>query len=116
MTNRAPIMKRRKRFDALLGLPLERFRRELTELSAEELTALEERIAVQTMRQRWSLGGHGMERHRAHGELALLERRRLATNLEHKTRESSAVDTRRLVELEPNLVILPASSPNERAA
>lgn len=108
--------KKLKRLDAMLALPLAGFRRHLAELSPEELSALEARAAVQMMRNRLALGGHGMARHRAHGELGLLERRRAAMRLERELRGASADSSLRLVEQETNLVILPASVPEGRAA
>jgi len=105
-----------KQFDALLALSLARFRRQLTELSADELSTLEQRIAVQMMRHRLAQGGHGMERHRAHGALDLLERRRSATRLEREIRNANARVSLRLVEHGGNLVTLPSLDPEERAA
>jgi hypothetical protein len=116
MANRGLAAKRAKRIDALLALPLREFRRKLTELSPEELSALDQRIAVQMMRNRWALGGHGMERHRAHGELGLLERRRSAARLEREFRNASAGDSLPLLERPTNLVKLPSIDPKERAA
>ena len=64
-----------KRLDALIALPLARFRRALTELTPEELEALQARIAVQSVKSRWARGGHGLARHRSVHELGLLARR-----------------------------------------
>jgi hypothetical protein len=69
------------------------------------------------MRLRLALGGHGIERHRAHGELGLLERRRSATRLEREIRNANAGASLHLVEHESNLVTLPTTSgPEKRAA
>jgi hypothetical protein len=105
-----------KQIDGLLAMSLARFRRQLTGLSAEELSTLEQRIAVQMMRHRLAKGGHGMERHWAHGKLGLLERRRSATRLERQTRNANAVASLHVVQHESNLVTLPTSGPEERAA
>src|ERR671910_2602820 len=64
-----------KRLDAMIALPLARFRRTLTELTPEELSALEARIGVQSVKSRWARGGHGIDRHRSTNELGLLARR-----------------------------------------
>src|SRR5690349_6035949 len=116
MANRSMFAKRMKRFDHMLALSLARFRRQITGLSAEELSTLEQRIAVQMMRHRLALGGRGMERHRAHGELALLERRRSATRLEREVRNADGGASLHFVEHESNLVTLPTSGPEKRAA
>lgn len=105
-----------KRLDSLLALPLARFRRQLAALSPDELSALEQRIAVQMMRNRWALGGHGMERHRAHGELGLLERRRSATTMEREFRNANVDRSLHLVEHESNIVTLLTQSSEDRAA
>ena len=65
----------RKRLDALLALPLERFRTAVARLTPEELAALDTRIDLMTVKHRWELGGHGLERHRAPLALELLARR-----------------------------------------
>jgi hypothetical protein len=65
----------KKRFDALLALPLERFRTTIARLTPDELAALAARVELLTVKQRWALGGHGLERHRAPLELGLLARR-----------------------------------------
>ena len=75
-----------KRLDALLALPLDRFRRALTSLTAEELTALEARVALQRVRNRWARGGFGIARHRSPQELALLGRRETALRNEREDR------------------------------
>ena len=116
MANRILTAKRTKRLDAMLALPLAGFRRHLTELSLEELSALEQRTSVQMMRNRWALGRHGLVRHLAHGEIGLLERRQSAMRLERDFRNASADSSLHLVEQETNLGTLPASDPQERAA
>ena len=64
-----------KWLDAMISLPLGRFRRTLSELTAEELSALEARIAVHSVKSRWARGGNGIARHRSSLELGLLARR-----------------------------------------
>src|SRR5918997_6191495 len=86
-----------KRLDAMIALPLARFRRALTELTPEELSALEARIALQSVKSRWARGGHGIARHRSLHELDLLARREDETRREHETRRG-AVAQLRLVE------------------
>src|SRR5688500_16360808 len=46
-----------KRLDAMIALPLARFRRALSVLTSEDLAALEARIAVQSVKSRWARGG-----------------------------------------------------------
>jgi hypothetical protein len=65
----------KKRLDTLLALPLARFRTAITRLTPEELAALAERIELLEIKQRWTLGSHGIDRHRAPLELGLLARR-----------------------------------------
>ena len=79
-----------KRLDAIIALPLERFRRALTRLSGEELTALETRLALHAVRSRWQRGGQGMARHRAPNELGRLERRETALHQERAARLATA--------------------------
>jgi len=100
----------------MLALSLARYRRQLTELTAEELSGLGQRIAVLEMRYRWALGGHGMERHRAQGELARLDRRRTVARLEQELRAANAGSSLHIVERKTNLVTLPPSGDEERAA
>src|SRR5918996_4120874 len=73
-----------KRLDAMIALPLARFRRTLSELTSEELSALEARIAVQSVKSRWARGGHGIARHRSTLELDLLARREDETRRERE--------------------------------
>src|SRR4051812_8718750 len=113
MTNRALAARTAKRLDAVLALPLARFRRQLTELTLDELSALEQRIALQMVRSRWALGGHGVERHRAHGELSLLARRRAATHQERENRGANAAAPLHLVERETNVLPLPRAGRDE---
>jgi hypothetical protein len=67
-----------KRFDALAALTLPRFRSVIGKMTLAELAALEQRIALLQVKQRFALASHGIERHRAPNELGLLERRRAA--------------------------------------
>ena len=87
MTQTTSRSREAKRFDSMLALPLAQFRRALTRLTPEELAALEQRIARNTIRGRWQRGGHGIERHRSPHELVLLARRR--------TEVQRALETRR---------------------
>ena len=104
-----------KRLDGMIALPLARFRRALTELTSEELAALESRIAVQSVKSRWARGGHGIARHRSVLELGLLARRQDETRREREARRGVLAQLR-LVEPTPNLRELPALTPEERAA
>lgn len=78
-----------KRMDALLGLPLDRYRRALSRLSADELAALEARLGVQRMKHGLARGGFGVERHRARQALALLGRREAALRDERAARAAA---------------------------
>jgi hypothetical protein len=104
-----------KRLDAIIGLPLARFRRALTELTPEELAALEARIAVQSVKNRWARGSHGIARHRSPLELGLLARREDETRREREARRG-AVAQLRLVETTPHVRELAAADLEERAA
>ena len=104
-----------KRLDAMISLPLARFRRALNELTSEELSALEERIAVQSVKSRWARGSHGIARHRSTLELDLLARREDETRREREARRG-AVAQLRLVEAAPNVRELVTADPEERAA
>jgi hypothetical protein len=114
---RRPTMKRNdvKRLDGMIALPLARFRRALTELTPEELSALEARIAVQGIKSRWARGGHGIARHRATLELDLLSRRQSETRREREARRG-AVAQLRLVETAPHVRELATTDLEERAA
>ena len=90
-----------RRLDALIALPLARFRTAAAALSPEELTALAQRIELKMVEQRWALGGHGIARHRAPRELALLSRRL------SETRSRQAANPQ-LQPAQPRLVELPA--------
>lgn len=90
-----------RRFDALIALPLARYRVAIAALSAEELFALKRRIELKIVEQRWALGSHGMARHRAPGELALLDRRREATRDAMAARPATFASQLRLVEPAP---------------
>src|ERR671912_2796079 len=91
-----------KRLDTMIALPLGRFRRALSELTPEELSALEARIAVQSVKSRWAGGGHGIARHRSPLELDLLARRESETRREREARRG-AVAQLRLVEPAANV-------------
>lgn len=104
-----------KRLDAMIALPLERFRRELTELTPEELSALEARIALQSVKSRWARGGHGIARHRSEHELGLLARRQDETRRERESRRW-AVAQLRLVDTAPTMRDLGTADLEERAA
>ncbi|MCC7025022.1 MAG: hypothetical protein IT338_19480 [Thermomicrobiales bacterium] len=104
-----------KRIDALIALPLARFRTAIARLDAEDLAALEARIVLQMVKQRWALGGHGIERHRAPNELALLGRRMDETRQEIAARAQAATQLH-LVELEPALPVPDEAEIADRAA
>jgi hypothetical protein len=116
MTNKVLAARERKRLDAIVAQPLARFRRTLIALTADELTALEKRIAVHMARNQWARGGHGLERHRAISELGLLSRRRAATRHESDLREASEATQLRLVEPETNFVLTPLPEAGVKAA
>src|SRR5918994_3164682 len=102
-----------KRLDAIIALPLARFRRALTELTPEELSALEARIGVQSGKSRWARGGHGIDRHRSMNELGLLARRQEETRREREARRGAGVQLR-LVETAPHLRELATADLDER--
>jgi hypothetical protein len=104
-----------KRLDAIIALPLARFRRALTELTPEELSALEARIALQSVKSRWARGGHGLARHRSLNELGLLARRGDETRRERDARRG-AVAQLRLVDATPTIGTLATVELEERAA
>jgi hypothetical protein len=104
-----------KRLDAMIALPLARFRRVLTEMTPEELSALEARIAVQGVKSRWARGSSGIARHRSTLELELLARRADETRREREARRG-AVAQLRLVETAPNVQELMSADLEERAA
>ena len=104
-----------RRLDALIALPLARFRRALTELTFEELAALEARIALQSVKSRWARGGHGIARHRSPLELALLARRADETRRERESRRGAAAQLR-LVDTAPAIRELATADLEERAA
>ena len=104
-----------KRLDAMIVLPLARFRRALSELTAEELAALEARIAVQSVKSRWERGGHGIARHRSALELDLLARRESEMRHEREARRGAAAQLR-LVDIAPSLRELATTDLEERAA
>ncbi len=104
-----------KRLDTVIALPLARFRRALTELTPEELSAVEARIGVQSVKSRWARGSHGVARHRSTYELGLLARRQDETRRERVARRG-ALGQLRLVEHVPNVRELVAPEREERAA
>src|SRR5918997_846522 len=107
--------KNAKRLDAMIAVPLGRFRRALSELTPEELSALESRIALQSVKSRWARGGHGIARHRSTLELDLLARRADETRREREARRGAAAQLR-LVEAAPNVRELATANLVERAA
>ena len=107
--------KNAKRLDAMIALPLARFRRALTELTPEELSALEARIGVQSVRSRWARGGHGIARHRSTLELGLLARRESETRREREARRGALAQLR-LVETAPHVRELATADLEDRAA
>ena len=104
-----------KRLDGMIALPLARFRRALSELTPEDLEALEARIAVRSVKSRWARGGHGIARHRSMHELGLLARRGNEARRERAARRG-AVAQLHLVETAPTMRKLTAVDPEERAA
>lgn len=105
-----------KRMDALLALPLDRFRRALTRLSAEELAALEARLDAQRMKHRLERGGFGIARHRAVHELALLARRESALRQEWQRRLTAAAEPKQLTLLGQRTTELAAHLAEKQAA
>ncbi len=105
-----------KRIDALIALPLDRFRADIARLTPDEIAALESRIALMMVKQRWALGSHGVERHRAQGELGLLARRmaELRRVVEAPSRATSS--QLRLIEFEPVVRELVAPDKVDQAA
>jgi hypothetical protein len=104
-----------KRLDAMIALPLARFRRALSELTPEELAALEARIAVQSVKNRWARGGHGLARHRSLHDLGLLARRQEEIRRERQARRGAPAQLH-LVESAPNVRDLTSADQEERAA
>ena len=104
-----------KRLDTMIALPLERFRRALAELTSEELSALEARITLQSVKSRWARGGHGLARHRSMHELGLLARRQDETRREREARRGGVAQLR-LVETSPAVRELGTADLEERAA
>ena len=99
----------------MIALPLARFRRALSELTPEELSALEARIAVHNVKSRWARGSHGIARHRSTLELGLLARRESETRRERKARRGATAQLR-LVETAPAVRELATADLEERAA
>jgi hypothetical protein len=104
-----------KRLDAMIALPLARFRRALTGLTSEELSALEARIALQSVKSRWARGTHGLARHRSVHELGLLARRQEEARRERQARRGALAQLR-LVETAPTMRELATADLEERAA
>ncbi len=107
---------RARRIDALLALPLARFRRALADLPAEELAALDARIVLQRIRSSWARGGAGIARHRAPHELGLLARREAALRFERDTRLASSSPPIRLVPHESGMSDPIGQTEEKRAA
>lgn len=105
-----------KRLDAILAQSLARFRRMISQLSIEELSALERRIALREIGLRWELGGHGLERHRAPRTLDLLARRRIELGRERQQRAVSATRQLRLVETDTGMRTLETPVTSDQAA
>jgi hypothetical protein len=101
--------------DALLALPLARFRRALIALTPDELEALQTRIASQSVKSRWARGSHGLARHQSAHELGLLARRAAAARRELDTRRG-ALTQLRLVASPANVRELAAPERQEPAA
>ncbi len=95
---------RHRRLDAVIALPLARFRTAIGALTLEELTALAQRIDVKIVEQRWALGSHGIARHRAPRELELLSRRLVEIQRVVATGSPPASVQLRLLELTPGPV------------
>ena len=102
--------------DALLALPLDRFRRALTGLATDELAALKARLDVQRVRSRWARGGFGIARHRSAQELALLARRETALRAERQGRAARGHEPIQLVFSELVLSELDSDCLEEMAA
>jgi hypothetical protein len=101
--------------DALLALPLGRFRRALSGLTPGELETLETRIGLRSVKSRWARGSHGLARHQAANDLRLLARRAAETRRELQARRG-ALTQLRLVESPSNISELVASDSRDRAA
>jgi hypothetical protein len=108
--------KERKRLDGMIALPLDRFRTALKRLTRDELALLETRIGQLTIKQRWALGSHGIDRHRAPNELGLLARRLAETRRAAADRARGAATPLHLVETTTAIRELPAVEAAERAA
>ena len=104
-----------KRMDALLALPLGRFRRVLTQMTPAELEMLEARLGVQSVKSRWLLASHGVARHQAANDLRLLARRAAETRREREARRGTLTQLR-LVEPSANVRELAAPDSQDRAA
>ena len=104
-----------KRLDAMIALPLARFRRALMELTPDELEALEAQITLQSVKSRWMRGTQGVARHRVAHDLGLLARRATEIRRERETRRG-ALTQLRLVESSATVHELTAPDRQDRAA
>jgi hypothetical protein len=102
--------------DAIIALPMARFRTTLDRLSSDELAALDARIAVQIIRNRWARGGHGIARHRSPNALGLLARRQTETRRALSDRQTIAPAVVRLPLAEPMLQELAGDGSDRQAA
>lgn len=105
-----------RRLDAQIVLPLAQFRTAIARLTPDELAALGVRIGLLSVKHRWALGGHGMERHRAQGELGLLARRLAEVHRDAQRRSRATSSQLRLIEFEPLLHDLTPPEPVDQAA
>ena len=104
-----------KRLDAMIALPLARFRRALMELTPDELEALEAQITLQSVKSRWMRGTQGVARHRVAHDLGLFTRRATEIRRERETRRG-ALTQLRLVESSATVHELIAPDRQDRAA
>lgn len=116
MSNRRMNRNLTKRLDALIALPLARFRTAIGRLTLDELAELEARIELMTVKQRLALGSHGIERHRAPNELKLLARRMAETQRESEDRAQAPTVQPRLVEFAPVRQVVPTPERLDEAA
>ncbi len=105
-----------RRLDAQIALPLAQFRTAIARLSPDELTAVEARIGLLTVKNRWALGGHGIARHRAQRELGLLARRQAEVHREAQRSARFTSSQLRLIEFEPLVHDLVAPEQVDQAA
>ncbi|MFN8589933.1 MAG: hypothetical protein U0031_00640 [Thermomicrobiales bacterium] len=77
--------------DALIALPLERFRHAISQRPDDELIALRQRLGTRRVGARYARkGGHGIARHSAISELGRLDRRDAAVGVEIARRSTPA--------------------------